>query len=93
MLRVPFSVLYVTDPSDKDSWKDLTSIRKELGGGDWHSSKIFEEVGVASEHNITPSEFWAMSEVDRAYLIAYERTKSTMTSWSQHVAEKASKKR
>jgi len=83
----------VTDPREPDLWKTLSEIQEELGAGDWHSSKIFEEVGVAVEHNMTPSQFWALPETDRAYLVAYERTKSTMSSWAHHQAEKASKRR
>ena len=42
-------------------------------------------VSIRSEQTFT--------ETDRAYLVAYARTRSTMEAWAHHVAEKASKKR
>lgn len=93
MRRRPFSVLYVVDPKERDSWKDLAAMREEMGTGDWHSNKIFEEVGVALEHNLSPSQFWVLPENDRAYMVAFGRTKSTMEAYSHHVSEKASKRK
>jgi hypothetical protein len=91
--RLPFSVLYVVDPSDRDTWKDLAEMRQELGGGDWHSSKVFEEVGCALSHHLTPGQFWTLPENDRAYMVAFERTRSTMEAYAHHVAEKAAKRK
>ena len=86
-------MLYVVDPNDRDSWKDLATMRKELGSGDWQSSKVFEEIGVAIKHHLPPTQFWMMSENDRAYMVAYERATSTMESYAHHVAEKAAKRK
>lgn len=83
----------MTDRKQPDTWKDLDEIQKELGSGNWSSSKVFEEVGVASEHYMSPSHFWELDEVDRAYLIAYTRTKNLMTAWEHHLATKDAKRK
>jgi hypothetical protein len=93
MRRRRFSVLYVVDPRDRDSWKDLAAMRDEMGQGDWHSSKVFEEIGVALKHHMSPGQFWLLPENDRAYMVAYERATGTMESYAHHVAEKASKRK
>ena len=81
-------MLFVTDPSNKDSWKTLADIRKELGSGHWQTSSIFEEIGVSSEFLMSPTSFSLLTENDKAYMIAYQRTKSTMTAYEHHIAMK-----
>lgn len=42
---------------------------------------------------IAPSEFWAMSATDKAYLLAYKRVTGTIQAYEAHLNEKKSRKK
>ena len=55
----------------------------------WSHSKIFEDVGVAIDNGVTPSEFWEQWDSrDQAFAIARARAIRTMEAWEHHLHEK-----
>ena len=49
-------------------------------------------VHTAKEWHLAPSEFFALSEEDKAYMMAHEMVISTMQAWEDYIEEKKSKK-
>ena len=70
----------------------MPQIREELikiKPGKWRHSRIFEDVGVALEQQVTPTVFWEeWPERDQAFALAKNRAIATMTSWEDHLHEK-----
>ena len=72
---------------------NLDEIREKLPSSNWRFSKTMEEVGVAIELGITPSQFWGLKESDQAYLLAFFRVKGSMQAFdSMQEEKKASQK-
>src|SRR5690554_6429659 len=57
----------------------LASLAVEAG--DWWFSRRFAEVDAAHDWGLTPSEFWAASEADQVYMLAYTRARARMSAW------------
>lgn len=55
--------------------------------GKWRHNRIFEDVDVALDHHLSPSQFWGTAEQDRAYMIAHKRAKGTMEAYEAHLHE------
>lgn len=53
---------------------------------------MFEDVGVAVEMGMTPTFFWTLPDNDKAYLIAYQRAKSTIQGYEHYLAEREAKR-
>lgn len=82
-----------TKGMNEDDWLTLEDVRKQLPKGQWRHSAVFEQVGVAAELRVAPTEFWGWSEHDKAYMIAYYRVKSTLQEYEQVLREKESKRK
>lgn len=77
--------------TNEDEWLTLDEIRQQLPKGQWRHSAVFEQVGVAAELRVAPSDFWAWSDHDKAYLIAYYRVKSTLQEFEHVLSEREHK--
>jgi hypothetical protein len=77
--------------NDQENWKNLAQIKDDTPGGNWRTSRLFEDVGVAVEMGLTPSRFWRLPEQDQALVIAFYRAKGAMTSYEDHMANKKMK--
>lgn len=78
---------------NEDEWLTLDEIREQLPKGQWRHSSVFEQVGVAAELRVTPSEFWGWSDHDKAYMIAYYRVKSTLQEYEEVLRDKESRRK
>jgi len=67
---------------------DLKEIRSKLPEGPWRHNSIFEQVDVAADVGFLPSEFWALDDRDKAFLIARARIKGTMRAWEDYLHDK-----
>lgn len=78
---------------NEDDWLTLEEIRQQIPRGQWRHSSVFEQIGVAAELQMAPTEFWSWNEHDKAYMIAYYRVKSTLQEYEQVLRDKESKRK
>mgnify|MGYP000850450897 FL=1 len=80
------------------AWKKRTPLRQlKLKQGSWWHSARFSEVATAHDWGLTPSEFDAKPDVDKATMIAYTASVGMMQAWesqkqSEEMRKKSSKK-
>lgn len=67
----------------------MAQIRKELPQGKWRNTRLFEDVSVAAEHDMIPSQLWQLSDGDQALLIAHSRASGTIRAYSDFLHQKA----
>lgn len=53
--------------------------------GKWRHNRVFEDVDVAHEEQLSPTTFWDQVEGDRAYQIARKRAKATMEGYEAYL--------
>lgn len=82
----------MTNQNQPETWKSLSDIRKELPKGVWRHTGVYEEMAVATEFKRTLEELWLLPTLEKHFLIAYYRTRSTMLAYDAHLRELAAKK-
>jgi hypothetical protein len=65
--------------------KRLAELRIERGP--WTVGERFAAVETAHDWGLTPSQFWAASEDDQAYMMAYTRSVGQMARYERQVQE------
>lgn len=88
MQRPPFEVKYLPDLSLPDDYYTLEDIRGKLPKGHWSHNRVLEEVDVALEMGVTPTEFWMKSRSDQTYILARFRVKRAMEAFETEVEKK-----
>jgi hypothetical protein len=62
------------------------------GLGAWKHSKIFAEIHTAKEWHMSPSQFSALSDNDKALMIAYDRAFGDMQAYENYLQIKETEK-
>ena len=70
----------------------LEDIRKRLPDTNWRHGTTYEQSTIASELNLTLTEFLSLSEEDKAYAVATRRTKLTIEAYEQKLSEERSER-
>ena len=92
-MRPAFQIRYKRGKSDEEDWLTLDEIREQLPRSEWRHGAIFEQVGVAIEQRLLPSAFWDADPLDKAMIVAYYRTKSTIEAYEHHLSVQEQEKR
>lgn len=58
-----------------------------LRRGDWTVSSRYAQIETAHDWGMSPSAFWAASDEDQAYMMAYTQTTGKMAAYIRQVAE------
>lgn len=75
------------------AWKKRTPLRQlRLKQGSWWHSARFSEVATARDWGLTPSEFDARPEADRAEMMAYTASVGLMQAWEEQQRAKEMEK-
>ena len=79
---------YKADPTDETTWLTLDKIRKLLPPSKWEHDRLLEEVDTAITIGLLPSQFWAASRSDQAFILARTRTTRVMEAYENLLAKK-----
>lgn len=91
--RGVFEIAYVTDPDYPEEWKSLDQLRQELPKSNWRHSHLLEYVDAAYEFGVTyPDGFLALSETEKAFMIARLRAKRTIQAYDDYQSSEAAKR-
>lgn len=60
----------------------------QRGGGEWYTSVRFQELKIAKAWGLTPSQWVAASETDRAEMMAFEQSTAQMVAYEESQREK-----
>jgi len=73
-------------------WKGTPLKQLHLPRGEWSYTGDFEAMRAARDWRMTRTQFEALSDEDRAWMIAFTRTESRMQAWERAEQEREIKR-